>query len=121
MDTEFTKWLHAELEARGWSQSDLARRGGVTAPSISRVASGQRAPGLRVCGAIAVAFGISVYDVMRRAGIEKFVPSESEEAKQLLRDFYQMPKKDQVVLKDVIHALRVLRDQQAEIELKKKK
>jgi transcriptional regulator with XRE-family HTH domain len=121
MKTEFTTWLNGELQARGWSQSELARRGSINSSSINRVLNGERKPGLEVCRGIAQAFGISIYEVMRRAGIEQRVPIESEEVAQMLKDFYQLPKRDRDCIRDQIRALRILRDQQAEHELNKGK
>jgi len=111
--TDFSTWLNGELQQRGWSQSELARRGGVTPASISRIASGERKPGLEVCRAISAAFGISVTDVMRRAGIEPDIAADSEEARQLLYDFAQLPAADRKAIKDQVRALKQLREQQA--------
>ncbi len=48
MGTDFETWLNEELQSRGWSQSELARRGGVNSSSINRIMSGERKPGSEV-------------------------------------------------------------------------
>jgi transcriptional regulator with XRE-family HTH domain len=66
---DFVTWLNTELNARGWSRSELARRGGVSAEAISQAISGKTRPGLKLCRAVAKAFGLSLEEVQRRAGL----------------------------------------------------
>lgn len=67
--SEFASWLVQELEARGWSRAELARRGGVTSTSVDQVVNGLTRPGLKFARAVARAFEMPEEDVMRRAGI----------------------------------------------------
>ncbi len=69
MEQDFVTWLNEELKVRDWSQSELARRCGVTAPAINRILSGQRTPSTDICISIARALGVSPENVLRRAGI----------------------------------------------------
>lgn len=66
---EFKAWLNKEVNARGWSRAEAARRGGFSAPLFEQVMNGQTKPGMKFCRGIAKAFGISTEDVMRRAGL----------------------------------------------------
>ncbi|MBN1890428.1 MAG: helix-turn-helix transcriptional regulator [Thermoflexales bacterium] len=79
MDTQsFVNWLNGEIETRGWSYRELARRGGLSHGSISLVANGQQ-PGPKVCIGIAQAFGISTSEVLYRAGHLPTAPRSGED------------------------------------------
>lgn len=69
--SDFALWLVQELEARGWSRAELARRtrGGITSTAVDQVVNGQSKPGLKFARAVASAFEMPEEDVMRRAGI----------------------------------------------------
>lgn len=56
--SEFAVWLVHELEARGWSRAELARRsqGGITATAVDQVVNGQTRPGMKFARAVARAF-----------------------------------------------------------------
>jgi len=66
---EFTEWLRAEMEERGWENVDLAREAGVSDPQVSRVLSGSRGAGPDFCVAVARALGRDPVYVFRRAGL----------------------------------------------------
>ncbi len=51
----FGEWLQKELEKRDWSQSDLARKSGVSASQITRLIKGERGVRDQTLYAIAVA------------------------------------------------------------------
>lgn len=63
-----SSWLTSEMERRGWSNSELARRADVTHTSISRAINGST-PGLDVCTGIAHAFRMPPEQVLRLAGL----------------------------------------------------
>lgn len=67
----FSDWLFSQMQAKGWSQSDLARHAGVTRTAISDVLSGRRKAGNELCTAIALALQIPPEEVFRAAGILK--------------------------------------------------
>jgi transcriptional regulator with XRE-family HTH domain len=69
MNDEFVAWLVDEMDSRGWSQSETARRGKISSGMINMVVNRQSGVGVPFCRGIARAFGISVEEVMRRAGI----------------------------------------------------
>lgn len=74
MATQFADWLLAELESRGMTQSELARKGGISQAGIAHVIAGDRKPGPKICKAIARAFSIPEEEVMRRAGLMSSAP-----------------------------------------------
>lgn len=67
----FSDWLYLQMQAKGWSQSDLARHAGVTRTAISDVLSGRRKAGNELCSSIALALQIPPEEVFRAAGILK--------------------------------------------------
>lgn len=69
--SEFALWLVGELEGRGWSRAELARRsrGGITSAAVDQVINSQSKPGMKFARAVARAFEMPEEDVMRRAGL----------------------------------------------------
>lgn len=67
MSDKLTTWLVKELEQRGWSQRELARRAELSATSISAVIAGQREPTFDFCAAIAKPLGKSPIEMFRLA------------------------------------------------------
>lgn len=66
---EFTKWIDDELNRKGWSRSEAARRGGISDSMFSKIFSGVTTPGLDFCRGLARAFNVELEVVLRRAGI----------------------------------------------------
>lgn len=66
---DFPEWLNDELQQRGWTQADLARKSGLTTAGISRILSGQRDPGPEALIAIAEALKLPPEHVFRKAGL----------------------------------------------------
>lgn len=66
---EFSKWLGAELEERGWNQSDLSRASRLSTALISKIMTGTRNPGPSACKQIAKALGYPVETVYKIAGL----------------------------------------------------
>ena len=65
----FSEWLEAELNQRGWRQAELVRRSGLSVGHVSRIITSQRLPGSDAIQGIARAFKMPVEDVMRQAGL----------------------------------------------------
>lgn len=74
---QFAIWLLEEMEKRGWSQSELARRAKVSHGRISQILSGEQA-GSRVLTKIANALHLPPETVLRRAGILPPLPTNGE-------------------------------------------
>jgi transcriptional regulator with XRE-family HTH domain len=67
--TLFTEWLQAELDQRGWSPAELARRMGSHRSVIYNILNNNRNAGADVCYSIATALGVSAETVFRAAGL----------------------------------------------------
>jgi transcriptional regulator with XRE-family HTH domain len=67
--TDFSLWLGKELDQRGWSRSEAARRGEISPSSLDKVMGGFGNPGVRFCRGIARAFQMSPEEVYRLAGL----------------------------------------------------
>lgn len=84
MDNEFFTWVTQETEKRGWSDSELARRAGMSPAALSLVLSEQRKISLSFCKGIARAFGESPEKVLRLAGLLPPEPKPVVDEDQLL-------------------------------------
>jgi len=80
------EWLRRELDKRGWSQNELARRAGLTSGSVSQVMTGLRRPGVEFCQGVARAFKISETVVFVEAGVMSPARNASEVTLQELYD-----------------------------------
>ena len=65
----FTKWLKGELKARALSQTELAKRAGMSQAAISLVLDGKHKPGFAFCVRIAKPLGVSPVYVLQLAGL----------------------------------------------------
>ena len=70
----FAEWLLSELDERGLSYSEAARRGGISHARISQVISGGN-PGPEFCLGVADALNLPALTVFQKAGL---LPSESK-------------------------------------------
>lgn len=66
----FGWWLKHQLDTRGWSQSDFARRSGIDRSVISRWILDRRKPELDSAQAIADALGVPIEVVLLRLGLD---------------------------------------------------
>lgn len=76
MEQDFVTWLNTEMDRRGWNYSELARRAGLNASTLSKAISGYNRPGLELCVGVAEALGVPPETVMRRAGL---LPKSAED------------------------------------------
>lgn len=65
----FGIWLDSELQRRGWSQAELARRTGVTGAFVHALVRGKRGASLQTCVALARGLGFAPGDVAVKAGL----------------------------------------------------
>jgi transcriptional regulator with XRE-family HTH domain len=65
----FNDWLDRELNKRNWTRAELARRGDISQSALSLIYSGQRKPGIELCGKVAKALGLPAENVLRQAGL----------------------------------------------------
>ena len=69
MEIRFEEWLVARMAESNMSQSELAKKAGITQSAISLILSGTRNPGLEMCTGIARALRLPPEEVFRAAGI----------------------------------------------------
>ena len=69
--TTFSEWLMSELDKRGWSRSEAARRGKISASMFDKVINGYAQPGMRFIEGIARAFGMSPSEILEIAKTNK--------------------------------------------------
>lgn len=85
---EFSYWLNEELNQRGWSRSEAARRGEISPSMFDKVISGGANPGLDFCKAIARAFKMPPETVLRKAGLLS-ATSQDKAAEEELLDYFR--------------------------------
>ena len=90
VENTLAEWLAAELEERGWSVREVARRGGVSHTAINNALSELVQPTLDTYKAIALAFGISLEDVLRRAGELPPLPPAADGEEEVLYLYRQL-------------------------------
>ena len=73
----FSEWLISELERRGWSRSEAARRGGISSSMIDKVINGYSKPGIRFLEGIAQAFGITLAEVVTHSDQNNLPPRKT--------------------------------------------
>jgi transcriptional regulator with XRE-family HTH domain len=90
VDNDLVAWLNRELDRRGWSQRELARRAELSHTTVSQVLAYQRQPSWDFCAYVASALEVDVDEVFALAGLRPAPPRrvpEEEEAARLLRHF----------------------------------
>lgn len=75
----FSEWLQQELSKRGWAQSELARRAGLTRGAISSLVSGRNNPKAETCVAIARAFDLPPETVLMAADLLPEIPPPGQD------------------------------------------
>jgi len=91
----FGIWLLEEIDTRGWSMSELARRCGVTHAAISKIVSGDRNPSAKMCVSIARAFKMESEEVLRLAGLLPPKPPDSPSLEEAMEKFNSLPEWEQ--------------------------
>jgi transcriptional regulator with XRE-family HTH domain len=94
----FTDWLLAEMEQRGWSQSDLARHAKVSNAAISDIFSGRRNIGKNLATALADGLDLPIQTVFRAAGLLPPDKKVNEEIEQIVHEAERMNRDEQLEL-----------------------
>lgn len=105
VNDSFATWLIEELKKKDWSQSDLARRAGVSQVTVSRVLSETRQPGPEFCQGVAQALRIPPEQVFRRAGLLPLKSQQQEGIEELLFYYEQLTPGDQARALTLLRAL----------------
>jgi len=98
----FEEWIDKELYKRGWSRREAARRAGISASMMHKVINREANPGISFFRGIAEAFGVSIVEVLIRAGELK---SEDLELEEVNEKYLQLPDWQQKVVMKFIDSL----------------
>ena len=91
---KLSEWITEELNTRGWSIRELARRAELSHATINGVLSGTANPGLDFCKGVARALHVAPEDVIRKAGLLPYIPPDVHQSDELLHYFTQLPNED---------------------------
>jgi transcriptional regulator with XRE-family HTH domain len=75
---DFSEWLQAEMNKRGWSQSDLARSAELNRAVINKLLNGKSHPQPATLEAISRAFKLPLESTYRAAGLLPISPENDE-------------------------------------------
>jgi transcriptional regulator with XRE-family HTH domain len=101
----FPRWIEQELDKRGWRQSDLARRAGLSEATLSRILNGSRKAGPETCVGIAAALEVPPEHVFRIAGLLPPLPSPVEEEQEALGLFRSLDRQMRGLALGILRAL----------------
>ncbi len=96
--SEFSEWLLAELDRRGWSKNELSRRADLSKGAISGVLSKDGNPGIKFCLGVARAFGIAPDEVLHKAGLPSLAWSASPSKEELVISLSYLSEEDRLTL-----------------------
>ena len=83
----FSEWLQAEMDKRGWSQSDLARSADLNRAVINKLLNGKSHPQPATLEAIARALRVPLETIYRAAGLLPASADSDEAADEALHIF----------------------------------
>ena len=109
-NVDIQNWIIEEVDKRGWSYNELARRADLAPSTVSMVLSRQRRPGEHFCKGIARAFNVPVETVFRYAGILKPIPDLDANAEAMLHLFRNLPLDEQDRVLTIMRALSTMHD-----------
>jgi transcriptional regulator with XRE-family HTH domain len=90
-NNDFGEWLAAQIDERGWTHRQFAKRSRVSRVTISDYVTGKRMPSLDTARKIARALGLRDVSVARLANLLDPSPPEVEDEDRLLRLFRALP------------------------------
>jgi len=108
------------MEKREMSQSELARKSGITQSTISSLITGRRKLGLEACHAIANAFKLPPETVMRKAGLLPPATKKDELIEKILHELDKLPEDKQDEIYQYIQLQREINEQKATRAIKTK-
>ena len=115
MNISFAEWLSDQLEERGWSQAELARRANTSRSSINGLITGSRNPGPELTSAIANALRLPESIVFKMAGILSPTTDIDELKEQILMETADMSPEEQ---QEILAYIRMKKDLRSEKEKK---
>jgi len=117
MSNKFTDWIVQQIDERGWTIRETARRAGLSASTISDVINGNAKPGTKFYRGLARAFKTPLSIVLHHAGEDPSLPEDKEQDKELLAYFHDLPPAER---RNVLTTTRALHEAQAEYKIKGK-
>jgi transcriptional regulator with XRE-family HTH domain len=81
---DFSEWLQAEMDKRGWSQSDLARYADLNRAVINKLLNGKSHPQPPTLGAISRALRMPIEITYRAAGLLPSTPENDDAIEEAL-------------------------------------
>lgn len=105
--SELTTWLNQEVDQRGWSFNELARRADVSSGHVSLVMTERQKPGYEFCVKVANALDEPPENVLRLAGLLPPIPEPVAEEREMLNLFRQLPRASRIV---IIRILQVINE-----------
>ncbi|MDY7076794.1 MAG: helix-turn-helix transcriptional regulator [Chloroflexota bacterium] len=102
MKDDLASWLDRELETRGWSIREMARRAGVSHTAIASTLNRKGRPSADLCVAIADALGVPAVEVVQRAGILPPDPPETAAWRRLNEMWVRLPDEDQKHILEIV-------------------
>jgi transcriptional regulator with XRE-family HTH domain len=83
--SKLSDYLNTEIEDRGWSKRELARRADVSSTQVTDVMNDRTNAGADFCVAVARALGEPPEDILRLAGILPPLPPAVQEEREIVR------------------------------------
>lgn len=113
MDTELSEWILTEIDRRGWTLRELARRARLSSSVVASAANGTSNPGLRLCQGLARATQTPVEEIYRLAGIlpaqrivtETRAAYQIDDETRLLQLYRELPEDDRGLVIDLVERL----------------
>jgi len=102
MKDDLASWLDEELETRGWSIREMARRAGVSHTAIASALNRKGRPSADLCVAIADALGVPAVEVVQRAGILPPDPPETAAWRRLNEMWTRLSDEDQKRILEIV-------------------
>lgn len=112
-ELDFPGWLLGEINDRGWTQAELARRSGLSTAQVSRVLNHEYRPGPDFCRGTAAALNIPVARVFRFAGLLPSYPVKNQRA-EFFEIYDTLSDADQDALFRMARMMRVCSDMESE-------
>lgn len=91
MADNFTRWIEAERNRRGWGVRELAREAGLTAAQVSEVLAGKSRPGIRFYIGMWRAFHVSIDFLLQLAGELPPGPEENPTLMEIIEIARRLP------------------------------
>lgn len=112
----FSEWLTTELYKRGWSRSEAARRGKISASMFDKVINGHSQPGMRFIQGIALAFGMTPAEVMTYTKLSRKKDLLIDRIMEIIGD---LPEEDQSEILEYARLRRRIAEERGKYETNK--